>query len=58
MQDRVDWIDTGGGHILVAFLVFLVGVGLVLARADVGKDIVMGACGLHCATRSGRASHK
>ena len=42
MQDRVDWIDTGGGHILVAFLVFLVGVGLVLARADVGKDIVVG----------------
>jgi hypothetical protein len=31
------------GHILVAFLVFLVGVGLVLARAEVGKDIVVGA---------------
>jgi len=25
--------------------VFLVGVGLVLARADVGKDIVVGALG-------------
>jgi hypothetical protein len=27
IQNRVDWLDTGGGHILVAFLVFLVGVG-------------------------------
>jgi hypothetical protein len=43
MQNRVDWIDTGGGHILVALLVFLVGVGLLLARVDVGKEIVVGA---------------
>ncbi len=43
MQNRVDWLDTGGGHIVVAFLVFLVGVGLLLARVDVGKEIVVGA---------------
>lgn len=43
MQDRVDWLDTGGGHIVVAFLVFLVGVGLLAARVDVGKEIVVGA---------------
>jgi len=40
---RVDWIDRGGGHILVAFLVFLVGMGLLLARVDAGKEIVVGA---------------
>ena len=40
MQNRVDRLDTGGGHILVAFLV---GVGLLLARVDVGKDVVVGA---------------
>lgn len=43
MQNRVDWLDTGGGHILVAFLVFLTGVALLLARIDVGKDVVVGA---------------
>jgi hypothetical protein len=43
MQNRVDWLDTGGGHILVAFLVFLVGVGLLLFRVDAGKDIAVGA---------------
>lgn len=43
MQNRVDWLDTGGGHILVAFLVFLVGVGMLFARVDVGKEIVVGA---------------
>ena len=39
MQDRVNRLDTEGGHILVAF-VFLVGVGLLLARVDVGKIVV------------------
>jgi hypothetical protein len=43
VQNRVDWIDTGGGHILAAFLVFLVGVGLLLVHIDVGKEIVVGA---------------
>lgn len=43
IQNRVDWLDTGGGHILVAFLVFLVGVGLLLARVDAGKEIVVDA---------------
>lgn len=40
---RVDWQNAGGGDILVAFLVFLVGVLLQLAHADVGKEIVVGA---------------
>jgi hypothetical protein len=43
MQNRVDWPDTGGDQILAAFLVFLVGVGLLLARVDVVKEIVVGA---------------
>ena len=43
MPSRVDWLDTGGGHILVAFLVFLVGVILLVAHVDVGKDVVVGA---------------
>jgi uncharacterized membrane protein len=43
MQDRADWLDTGGGHIAVALFVFLVGVGLLLAHVDVGKEIVVGA---------------
>lgn len=43
MQSRVDWLDSGGGHILTAFAVFLVGVGLLLAHVDVGKEIVVGA---------------
>jgi len=43
MPSRVDWLDTGGGHILVAFLVFLVGVGLLLARVEGGKEVVVGA---------------
>jgi len=40
---RVDWLDTGGGHIVVAFLVFLVGVALLLAHVDVGKEVMVGA---------------
>ena len=43
MQSQVDWLDSGGGHITVALFVFLVGVGLLLARIDVGKEIVVGA---------------
>lgn len=43
MQNRADWLDTGGGHVAVALFVFLVGVGLLLAHVDVGKEIVVGA---------------
>jgi hypothetical protein len=40
---RMDWLDTGGGHIAVSFLVFLVGVGLTVARMDVGKEVIVGS---------------
>jgi hypothetical protein len=43
MRTGLDWIDTGGGHILVALFVFLVGVGLVLCSVAEGKDVMIGA---------------
>ena len=38
-----DKLDSGGGHIIVALFVFLVGVGLVVFKFDLGKEIVIGA---------------
>ncbi len=37
------FLDTQGGHLLVVLFVFLVGVGLVVARADLGKEVVVGS---------------
>ncbi len=43
MRGRLDWLDTGAGHILVALFIFLVGVGMIVARIDLGKEVVIGA---------------
>jgi hypothetical protein len=43
MRDRFSWIDTGGGHILVALFVFLVGVALVAGHVTDGKEVMIGA---------------
>lgn len=38
-------LDSGGGHIVTALLVFLVGVALVVGGFDMGREIVAGALG-------------
>jgi uncharacterized membrane protein len=43
MRDLTDWIDTGGGHIVVALFIFLVGVGLVVRHVPEGKEVMIGA---------------
>jgi len=43
MRTGLDWIDTGGGHILVALFVFLVGVALVMFGVPEGKEVMIGA---------------
>lgn len=43
MQYGTDWIDTGGGHILVALFIFLVGVALVVCGVPEGKEVMVGA---------------
>jgi hypothetical protein len=43
MRTGLDWIDTGGGHILVALFVFLVGVALVVVGVPEGKEVMIGA---------------
>lgn len=40
---RVDWIDSGGGHILVALFVFVIGVILVCFRVTEGKEVMVGS---------------
>jgi hypothetical protein len=39
----LDKLNSGGGHILVALVVFGVGVGLLLAGVAEGKEITVGA---------------
>ena len=53
MNDRVGWIDTGGGHILVALFIFVVGVVLVACNVPKGEDVIVGALGsLYTSLRS------
>ena len=40
---NVDWLDSGGGHMLVALFIFLVGVFVVTWNVDLGREIVIGA---------------
>lgn len=41
----MDRLDSGGGHIVTALFVFLVGVALVVGGFDMGREIVAGALG-------------
>lgn len=43
MRNRLEGLDTGGGHIVVALFVFLVGVLLVVAHVSEGKEVMIGA---------------
>ena len=45
MGRLVEYLDTAGGHIIVALFVFLVGVSLVCFHQDVGKEVLAGALG-------------
>ena len=36
-------LNSSGGHIVVALLIFFTGVGLVLRGVDLGKEVTMGA---------------
>lgn len=40
---KVEWVDTGGGHIIVALFVFLVGVAMSVWGVQEGKEITVGA---------------
>ena len=55
MRSRVDWLATEGGHIIVALFVFIVGVGLVIWKIDLGNEVAVGAlASLWTAIRTGR----
>lgn len=43
MRLRIDQLDTPGGHIVVALLVFLVGVVMIVLKLPKGDEIVAGA---------------
>jgi hypothetical protein len=60
MRSRVDWLATEGGHIVVALFGFVVGVGMVLWKGELGKEVVGGArASLWTAIRTGaRAQDK
>ena len=43
MTHKINALDCGGGHIIVALFVFVVGIGMVAFRLPKGEDVIVGA---------------
>jgi hypothetical protein len=43
MRERIEALDTCGGHILVAFSIFAIGVAMVACKVPKGEEVIVGA---------------